>query len=87
MGAGFVWLDRSKCGSENIGREEEGASSGRAEMGAYAAILRHTLDHEDFITVTGNEVLCRLVGRWVGQGGSGLLNQHGGCRYLGVYFS
>jgi hypothetical protein len=33
MGSGFVWLDRSKCGSERVGREE-GTSSGRAEMGA-----------------------------------------------------
>jgi hypothetical protein len=45
MGAGFVWLDRSECGSERIGREEEGTSSGRAEIGAYAAILRRNPDH------------------------------------------
>jgi hypothetical protein len=32
MGVVFVWLDRSKIGSEHIGREE-GVSSGRAEMG------------------------------------------------------
>jgi len=37
MGAGFVWLDRSKCGSEGVGREEEFTSSGRTEIGAYAA--------------------------------------------------
>jgi hypothetical protein len=65
-GAGFVWLDRSKCGSERIRREEEGASSGRAEMGAYAAILRRTLDHEDLVTATDSEMLCRVVDRWVG---------------------
>jgi ribonuclease HI len=52
MGAGFVWLDRSKCGSERIGREEEGASSGRAEMGACTAILRRTPNHEDLVTAT-----------------------------------
>ncbi len=69
MGAGFVWMDRSKCGSERVGREEEGTSSGRAEMGAYAAILRRTPDHEDLVTATDSEVLCRVVGRWVGQGG------------------
>jgi hypothetical protein len=39
MGAAFVWVDHSKCG-----REEEGASSGRAEMGADASILRRTPD-------------------------------------------
>ena len=73
MGAGFVWLDRSRCGSERIGREEEGTSSGRAEIGAYAAILRRTPDHEDLLTATDSEVLCRLVGRWVGQGGKASL--------------
>ena len=52
MGVGFVWLDRSKCGSERIGREEEGTRSGKAEMGSYVAILRHTPDHEDLLTVT-----------------------------------
>jgi hypothetical protein len=75
MGAGFVWLDRSKCGSERIGREEEGASSGRAEMGAYAAILRRAPDNEDLVTATDSEVLCRLVGRWVGQGGKASLGR------------
>ena len=38
-------------------------------MGAYSAILRRTPDHEDLLTTTDSEVLCRLVGRWVGQGG------------------
>jgi hypothetical protein len=42
-------------------------------MGAYAAILRRTPDHEDLITATDSEVLCRLVGRWVGQGGKASL--------------
>jgi hypothetical protein len=70
MGAGFVWMDRSKCGSEHIGREEEGASSGRAEMGPYSAILRRNPDHEDLVTATDSEMLCRVVGIWVGQGGN-----------------
>jgi hypothetical protein len=35
MGAGFTWMDSSlkHCGSERIGRDEEGTSSGRAELG------------------------------------------------------
>ncbi len=37
-------------------------------MGAYTAILRRTPDHEDLVTATDSEVLCRVVGRWVGQG-------------------
>jgi ribonuclease HI len=73
MGAGFVWLDRSKDGSEHVGREEEDTSSGRAEMGAYSVILRRTPDNEDLVTVTDSEVLCRVVDRWVGQGGKASL--------------
>ncbi len=73
MGVGFVWLDRSKYGSERIGSEEEGASSGRVEMGAYTAILRRTPDHEDLVTATDSDVLYRVVGRWVGQGGKASL--------------
>ena len=42
-------------------------------MGAYAAILRRTPDHEDLVTATDSEVLCRVVGRWVGQGGKSSL--------------
>ena len=38
-------------------------------MGAYDAILRSTPDHQDLITTTDSEVFCRLVDRWVGQGG------------------
>ena len=28
-----------------------------------------TTPYEDLLTATDSEVLCRLVGRWVGQGG------------------
>ena len=46
MGAGFTWMDSSlkRCGSERIGCEEEGTSSGRAELAGYAAILKRTPD-------------------------------------------
>ena len=56
MGSGFVWLDRSKFGSERVGREEEGTSSGRAEMGVYTVILRRIPDHED--RNNGQRVSC-----------------------------
>ena len=50
-------------------RRKGQTESDRVEMGAYTAILRHTPDHEDLITSTDSEVLCRLVDRGVGQGG------------------
>ncbi len=73
MGAGFIWLDRSKDRSERVGREEEDIRSGRAEMGVYAVILRRTSDNEDLVMATDSEVLCRVVDRWVGQGGKASL--------------
>ncbi len=64
------------CGCERIGRDEEGTSSGRAELGGYAAILKCTPDTQDLVTATDSEVaevLCRLVRRWIGQGGKASL--------------
>ncbi len=63
MGAGFTWMDSSlkRYGSERIGCDEEGTSSGRAELGGYSVILKHTPDTQDLVTVTDSEVLCRLV--------------------------
>ena len=63
-----------RCGSERIGRDEEGTSSGRAELGGYAAILKRTPDTQDLVTATDSEVLCRLVRRWIGQGGKASLS-------------
>ena len=51
-------------------------------MGTYTDILRHTPDHEDLITVTGSELLCRLVVRWVGQGGKASLANASGADIL-----
>jgi hypothetical protein len=42
-------------------------------MGAYAATLRHTPDHEDLVTATDSALLYRVVGRWMGQGGKSSL--------------
>jgi hypothetical protein len=53
-----------RCGSERIGCEEEGTSSGRAELTGYTAILKYTPDSQDLVTVTDNEVLCV----WSGDG-------------------
>jgi ribonuclease HI len=76
MGAGFTWMDSSlkRCCSERIGRDEEGTNSGRAELGGYTAILKCTPDTQDLVTTTDSEVLCRLVRRWIGQGGKASLS-------------
>ena len=43
MGSGFTWMDRSleSCDSERIGLDEEGTSSGRAELGGYTVIRQY----------------------------------------------
>ena len=77
MGVGFTWMDRSleRCNSERIGRDEEGTSSGRVDLGGYAVILKNTPDTQDLVTVTDSEVMCFLVSRWIGQRGeSSLVN-------------
>ncbi len=76
MGEGFTWMDSTlkRCGSERIGRDEEGTISGRAELGGYTDILKHTPDTQDLVTATDSEVLCRLVRRWIGQGGKASLS-------------
>ena len=70
MGAGFTWMDRSleHCGSKRIGRDEEGTSSGREELGRYEVIVKRTPDTQDLVTetdsedtVTDSESLCCLV--------------------------
>ncbi len=63
MGAGFTLMDRSleHCVSERRGHDEEGTSSGRAELGGYTAILKNTPDTQDMVTATDSEALCRLV--------------------------
>jgi hypothetical protein len=63
MGAGFTWMDSSlkRFGSERIGRDEEGMSSGRVELEGYTVILKRTPDTQDLVTATDSEVLCRLV--------------------------
>ena len=52
-------MDRSMeiCNSERIGCDEEGTSSGRAELGGYAAILKRTLNTQDLVTTKDSEVL------------------------------
>ena len=72
-GAGITTSLSLPRACERIGRDEEGTSSGRAELGGYTVILKHTPDTQDLLTVTDSEVLCRLIRRWIGQGGKASL--------------
>jgi hypothetical protein len=80
MGTGFLCLDRSKCGSECIRREEEGTNLGRVEIRAHTSILRHTPDHDDLVT---HQTVKFSIDWWYNSGkmggsrGEDLRRQHG----------
>ncbi len=64
--------------SSRCGKHDGKISEGRvySELGGYAAILKRTPDTQDLVTATDSEVaevLCRLVRRWIGQGGKASL--------------
>ena len=39
----------------------------------HSGCQKFRFSHEDLVTATDSEVLCRVVGRWVGQGGKASL--------------
>jgi hypothetical protein len=73
--AGYSWKDHRKNGGLSRNFPGHVTSSDISVGSGSMGVLRHTPDHEDLLTSTDSEVLCRLVGRWVGQGGkASLLN-------------
>ena len=60
MGAGFTWMDRSlkRCGSERIGRDEEGTSSGRTGQGGKVS-LSNTADADILELVDEGKTLAK----------------------------
>jgi ribonuclease HI len=56
-----------------VGREEEGTSSNRPELGGVVLALQSAALSEDILLLCDNEaVLCALK-KWVGQGGKATL--------------
>ena len=69
----FGWIARNAGANASEERRRALDRGERRWELTLTAILRRTPDHEDLVTATDSEVLCRVVGRWVGQGGKASL--------------
>ena len=56
-----------------MGREEEGASSNRPELGGVVLSLQSAALSEDALSLCDNEAVLRVIKKWVGQGGKAML--------------
>ncbi len=56
-----------------IGREDEGASSNRPELGSVVLALQSAALNEDALLLCDNESVLCVIRKWVGQGGKATL--------------
>ena len=70
MGAGSVRRDagNQQNSSGRIGREEEGTSSNRPELGALSDALEMARRNEDLVYFGDSQAAIKVVLRWVGEG-------------------
>jgi ribonuclease HI len=74
MGSGcckFGEKGEGKC--VRVGREDEGTSSNRPELGAVVLALQSAALNEDALLLCDNEAVLRVIRKWVGQGGKATL--------------
>ena len=74
MGSGcctFGEKDEGKCA--RVGREDEGVSSNRPELGAVVLALQSVGLNEDALLLCDNEAVLCVIRKWVGQGGKATL--------------
>ena len=74
MGAGCCRLGKpDEDQSARVGREEEGTSSNRPELGGVALALRKAEVGEDVLILCDNESVLKVIKKWIGQGGKATL--------------
>ena len=56
-----------------VGREEEGTSSNRPELGGIVLALQSAALNEDALLLCDNEAVLCVIKKWVGQGGKASL--------------
>ncbi len=56
-----------------VGREDEGLSSNRPELGAVVLAMQSAALNEDALLLYDNEAVLRVIRKWVGQGGKATL--------------
>jgi hypothetical protein len=74
MGSGcckFKEEGADKCA--RVGREEEGTSSNRPELGGIVLVLQSAALSEDALLLCDNEAVLCVIKKWVGQGGKATL--------------
>jgi ribonuclease HI len=74
MGSGcckFGEKDEGQC--VRVGREDEGASSNRPELGGVVLALQSAALNEDALLLCDNEAVLCVIRKWVGQGGKATL--------------
>jgi ribonuclease HI len=74
MGSGcgkFREEGADKCA--RVGREEEGTSSNRPELGGVVLALQSAALSEDVLLLCDNEAVLCAIKKWVGQGGKATL--------------
>ena len=74
MGSGCCRLKLPGADQQiRVGREEEGTSSNRPELGGVVLALRQAELSDDVIILCDNESVLKAVKKWVGQGGRATL--------------
>ena len=74
MGSGcckFQGEEAGKCA--RVGREEEGTSSNRPELGGIVLALQSAALSEDVLLLCDNAAVLCAIKKWVGQGGKATL--------------
>ena len=74
MGAGCCCLEEPSLDCHaRVGREQEGTSSNRPELGSLLLALRTASTDQDALIFSDNESVLKTVKKWVGEGGKATL--------------
>ena len=74
MGSGCCKFKEEGAGKcARVGREEEGTSSNRPELGGIVLALQSAALSEDALLLCDNEAVLCVIKKWVGQGGKATL--------------
>jgi hypothetical protein len=74
MGSGcYKFGEKGKGKCARVGREDEGTSSKRPELGGVVLALQSAALSEDALLLCDNEAVLRVIRKWVRQGGKATL--------------
>ena len=74
MGAGCCCFKQPEVDRwVRVGREDEGTSSNRPELGGLLLALEATPEADDLLVACDNEAVLKVIRKWVGQGGKATL--------------